>query len=98
MNTFSKIDTSIKKKVSEIAEVASGVYLQASPYGEVAYLQIKDLLSESPVKTASKVTLSPKNERYLLEKATCCLPGKGQPTFAKCSISTFQPSPPPPYI
>ena len=51
-----------------MAEVASGVYLQAEPYGEIAYLQIKDLLSESPEKTASKVSLSPKNERYLLAK------------------------------
>lgn len=83
MNTFSKIDTSIKKKVSEIAEVASGVYLQAEPYGEVAYLQIKDLLSESPEKTASKVTLSPKNERYLLEKGDLLFAGKGTTHLCK---------------
>ena len=83
MNTFSKIDTSIKKKVSEIAEVASGVYLQAEPYGEVAYLQIKDLLSESPEKTASKVTLSPKNERYLLAKGDLLFAGKGTTYLCK---------------
>ena len=83
MNTFSKIDTSIKKKVSEIAEVVSGVYLQAEPYGEIAYLQIKDLLSESPEKTASKVSLSPKNERYLLEKGDLLFAGKGTTYLCK---------------
>ena len=82
MSISSKTYTN-NKKISEIAEVVSGVYLLAAPYGEVYYLQIKDLLSESPEKTASKVTLSAKNE---------------QPTFAKCLTSTFQPSPPPPYI
>ena len=83
MNIFSKINTIYKKRVSEIAEVVSGVYLQTAPYGEVAYLQIKDLLSESPEKTASKVILSPKNERYLLAKGDLLFAGKGTTYLCK---------------
>lgn len=83
MNTFSKVHTINKKKISEIAEVFSGVYLQAEPYGDVSYLQIKDLLSESPEKTASKVTLSAKNERYLLAKGDMLFAGKGTTYLCK---------------
>jgi restriction endonuclease S subunit len=71
------------KKISEIAEVVSGVYLQAEPYGDVSYLQIKDLFSESPEKTASKVTLSAKNERYLLAKDDLLFAGKGTTYLCK---------------
>ena len=83
MTIFSNISTNKKKRVSEIAEVVSGVYLQAEPYGEIAYLQIKDLLSELPEKTASKVTLSPKNERYLLAKGDLLFAGKGTTYLCK---------------
>ena len=83
MNAYSKVNTNIRKKISEIAEVVSGVYLLTAPYGEVAYLQIKDLLSESPEKTASKVTLSPKNERYLLAKGDLLFAGKGTTYLCK---------------
>ena len=83
MTISSKTYTNLKKKISEIAEVVSGVYLLTAPYGEVAYLQIKDLLSESPEKTASKVTLSPKNERYLLAKGDLLFAGKGTTYLCK---------------
>ena len=83
MNTFSKVNTIIRKRISEIAEVVSGVYLTAAPYGDVSYLQIKDLLSESPEKTASKVILSPKNERYLLAKDDLLFAGKGTTYLCK---------------
>ena len=83
MNIFGNTYTNRKKKVSEIAEVISGVYLLAAPYGEASYLQIKDLLSESPEKTASKVTLSPKNERYLLAKGDLLFAGKGTTYLCK---------------
>lgn len=82
MTIFSNTYTN-KKKISEIAEVVSGVYLQTEPYGDVSYLQIKDLLSESPEKTASKVTLSPKNERYLLAKEDLLFAGKGTTYLCK---------------
>ena len=83
MTIFSNKYTNTKKKVSEIAEVFSGIYLQASPYGEVAYLQIKDLLTESLEKTVSKVTLSPKNGRYLLAKGDLLFAGKGTTYLCK---------------
>lgn len=83
MNTFSRVNTNIRKKISETADVISGVYLQTVPYGDVCYLQIKDLLSESPEKTASKVTLSPKNERYLLAKGDLLFAGKGTSYLCK---------------
>ena len=82
MSISSKTYTN-NKKISEIAEVVSGVYLLAAPYGEVYYLQIKDLLSESPEKTASKVTLSAKNERYLLAKGDLLFAGKGTTYLCK---------------
>lgn len=83
MKHISNIYTNTKRRISEIAEVFSGVYLQAAPYGEVAYLQIKDLLSESPEKTASKVTLSTKNEHYLLAKGDLLFAGKGTTYLCK---------------
>ena len=83
MNIFSRVNTNIRKKISETAEVISGVYLQTAPYGDVCYLQIKDLLSESPERTASKVTLSPKNERYLLAKGDLLFAGKGTTYLCK---------------
>ena len=83
MTISSNTYTNIKKKISEIAEVVSGVYLLTAPYGEVAYLQIKDLLSESPEKTASKVTLSTKSERYLLSKGDLLFAGKGTTYLCK---------------
>ena len=78
MSISSKTYTN-NKKISEIAEVVSGVYLLAAPYGEVYYLQIKDLLSESPEKTASKVTLS----GYLLAKGDLLFAGKGTTYLCK---------------
>ena len=83
MNIFSRVNTNIRKKISETADVISGVYLQTAPYGDVCYLQIKDLLSETPEKTASKVTLSPKNERYLLAKGDLLFAGKGTSYLCK---------------
>lgn len=83
MKYCSRENTKSKKILSEIAEVVSGVYLQAEPYGDVSYLQIKDLLSELPEKTASKVALSPKNERYLLAKGDLLFAGKGTTYLCK---------------
>lgn len=83
MKHFSNENTKLRRILSEIAEVVSGVYLQAEPYGNISYLQIKDLLSESPEKTASKVTLSPKNERYLLAKGDLLFAGKGTTYLCK---------------
>ena len=83
MKICSNENTKLKKSLSEIAEVISGVYLQIAPYGDVCYLQIKDLLSETPEKTASKVSLSHKNERYLLAKGDLLFAGKGTTYLCK---------------
>lgn len=83
MKNCSNENTKTKKILSEIAEVVSGVYLQTEPYGDVSYLQIKDLLSEAPEKTASKVVLSEKNERYLLAKGDLLFAGKGTTYLCK---------------
>ena len=83
MKYCSNKHTKPRKTISEIAEVSSGVFLQAEPFGEVSYLQIKDLLSEWPEKTASKVTLSTKNERYLLAKGDLLFAGKGTTYLCK---------------
>ena len=83
MKINSKENTKQKKILSGIAKVVSGVFLQTDPYGDVSYLQIKDLLSESPEKTASKVTLSPKNERYILAKGDLLFVGKGTTYLCK---------------
>ena len=83
MKYRSNENTKPKKILSEIAEVITGVYLQAEPYGDISYLQIKDLFAELPEKTASKVTLSPKNERYLLAKGDLLFAGKGTTYLCK---------------
>ena len=83
MKYCSTDNTKRKKNLSEIAEVSSGVFLQTEPFGDVSYLQIKDLLSESPEKTASKVALSQKNERYLLKKGDLLFAGKGTTYLCK---------------
>ena len=83
MKNSSNENTKSKKTLSEIAEVVSGVYLQTAPYGDVSYLQIKDLFSESVEKTASKVALSPKNERYLLKNGDLLFAGKGTTYLCK---------------
>lgn len=83
MKYCSNTHTKSRRTISEIAEVSSGVFLQTEPFGDVSYLQIKDLLSESPEKTASKVTLSPKNKRYLLAKGDLLFAGKGTTYLCK---------------
>lgn len=83
MKLISNIYTNIKRKISEIAEVFSGVYLQASPYGEVAYLQMKDFSSKSVEESALKVSLSPKSKRSLLKKGDLLFAGKGTTYLCK---------------
>ncbi|MBO4328910.1 MAG: restriction endonuclease subunit S [Bacteroidales bacterium] len=83
MKYCSNKNTKSKTILSEVAEVISGVFLPATPYGDVSYLQIKDLLFESPEKTASKVILSPKNERYSLAKGDLLFAGKGTTYLCK---------------
>ena len=66
-----------------MAEVISGIYLKPSPNGKIAYLQVKDLLMDSPEKTAFKVEPVPKTDNYLLRKGDLLFAGKGSTYLCK---------------
>ena len=63
--------------LKDISEIRSGVYLNSPPGDEVAYMQMKDLLMDSPEKIASFVEYNPKMEKYLLRKGDLLFAGKG---------------------
>jgi len=63
--------------LKDIAEIRSGVYLNSPPGNEVAYMQMKDLLMDSPEKIASFVEYNPKMEKNLLQKGNLLFAGKG---------------------
>lgn len=65
------------KKICEIANVSSGLYLQTIPDGEVAYLQVKDYSHQEPVKTAFKVAATKRTSANLLRKGDVLFAGKG---------------------
>lgn len=75
--------TKNKTNLHQIAEVISGLYLKPSPGGEIAYLQVKDLLMDSPEKTAFRVDPVPKVENYLLQKGDLLFAGKGSTYLCK---------------
>jgi len=79
----SKRHTTKNSLIKEISEVSSGLYLAAVPHGDIAYLQMKDLLMEMPEKTASFVPYSPKLERHLLRKGDLLFAGKGTTYLCK---------------
>ncbi len=74
--------------IQEFAKVQSGVFLATAPQGEIAYLQIKDLLAESPEKTASRIPYSPKLEKHLLRRGDLLFAGKG--TSNLCRVIDFE--------
>lgn len=61
----------------QLAEVISGIFLKPYPIGDIAYLQVKDILMTSPEHTASRVEFSPKLANYLLKKGDLLFAGKG---------------------
>ena len=83
MKTKSTEYTKNKVILHQIAEVISGLYLKPSPGGEIAYLQVKDLLMDSPEKTAFRVDPIPKIENYLLQKGDLLFAGKGSTYLCK---------------
>ncbi len=83
MRTKSTEHTKNKVALRQIAEVISGIYLKPSPEGEIAYLQVKDLLMDSPEKTVSKVDSVPKIDNYLLRKGDLLFAGKGSTYLCK---------------
>lgn len=65
------------RSLRQIAEVISGVFLKPSLNGDVTYLQVKDILMNSPEKTAFRVENAPKLDNYLLKKGDLLFAGKG---------------------
>ena len=76
-------NTKQKIVLQKMAEVISGIYLKPSPNGKIAYLQVKDLLMDSPEKTAFKVEPVPKTDNYLLRKGDLLFAGKGSTYLCK---------------
>lgn len=74
--------------IQEFAKIQSGVFLATAPQGEIAYLQIKDLLAETPEKTASRIPYSQKLEKHLLQKGDLLFAGKG--TSNLCRVVDFE--------
>lgn len=77
-----------KLTIQEFAKIQSGVFLNTAPQGEIAYLQIKDLLADSPEKTASRIPYSPKLDKHLLQKSDLLFAGKG--TSNLCRVVDFE--------
>lgn len=77
MINSSNIITKEKVRLQEVAEILSGVYLKSSPNGEIACLQVKDLLMPSPETTATRIDYVPKLDNYLLKKGDILFAGKG---------------------
>ena len=77
MNNSSNKITKSKARLQDVAEILSGVYLKSSPNGEIACLQVKDLLMPSPEKTATRIDYVPKLDNYLLKKGDILFAGKG---------------------
>ena len=77
MKISSKTITKEKVRLQDVAEVLSGVYLKSSPNGEIACLQVKDLLRPSPETTATRIDYVPKLDNYLLKKGDILFAGKG---------------------
>ena len=64
-------------RLQDIAEILSGIYSKGSPGGEVACLQVKDLMMPSPETTATHIDYIPKLDNYLLKKGDILFAGKG---------------------
>ena len=80
-------NTKIKIKLRDIADIFSGVYAKGTPTGEVACLQVKDLLMSSPEITASRIEVTPKLYNCILKKGDLLFAGKGA-TYL-CEIFNF---------
>lgn len=77
MKIYSNRITKKKVKLQNIAEILSGIYSKGSPAGEIACLQVKDLLLPTPETTATRIEYTPKLDNYLLKKGDLLFAGKG---------------------
>lgn len=68
-----------KKKIylKDLAEILSGVYEKTDPDGEIAYLQTKDCTDAVIIKYASRVLLTAKMQKNLLQEGDILLPLRG---------------------
>lgn len=83
MNMHSNQNTKKRIRLGEIAQVLSGLYMKGNPTGEIAYLQVKDLLMLSPETTASRIEYTPKLDYYMLKKGDLLFAGKGTTYLCK---------------
>ena len=83
MNAISNRNTKEIIRLKEIAQVLSGIYMKGNPTGEIACLQVKDLLMSSPETTASRIEYTPKLEGYMLKRGDILFAGKGTTYLCK---------------
>lgn len=72
-----------KRKLCQIAEIQSGIYIKGISDGDVSCLQVKDLLMDSPEITAMKTNYTKKIDRYLLKKGDILFACKGTTYLCK---------------
>ena len=98
MFNTSKMITNKKIHLKELADVLSGVYEKPDPEGEVACLQTKDCADTVVVKLASRVGLTPRVQKNLLQLGDVLFAAKGvnylcvvfrEPDLAVASTSFF---------
>lgn len=87
MKHESNKNTNQKKPLCELAEIFSGVYAKNVPTGDIACLQVKDLLMSSPKTTAVHIEYTPKMANYLLREGDLLFAGKG--TTYLCQVFNF---------
>lgn len=69
--------TKKKTYLRNLAEILSGVYEKTDPDGEIAYLQTKDCTDEVIIKYASRVLLTAKMQKNLLQEGDILFASKG---------------------
>lgn len=66
-----------KTRLNELAEVLSGIYAKPKPDGDVAYIQTKDCVGKVQCALASRLSSTPKLEKYLLCRNDILFAAKG---------------------
>lgn len=66
-----------KLKLKDIANIFSGIYERTDPNGDIIYLQTKDCSDSIVTKYASRVFLTPKAQKNLLQNNDILFACKG---------------------
>ena len=77
LTNISKMITKKKIYLKDLAEILSGVYEKTDPDGEIAYLQTKDCTDAVIIKYASRVLLTAKMQKNLLQEGDILFASKG---------------------